>query len=125
MILKTVYNNLLTMQESIAKRLSELKKVSIELKSKILQDSRIDPTIVSEILTGVLPFSNMQVSLPVSQTHTFLDIPLKNDPRSASNNSLNYSPNSSVFVATATITSSATALSALSPARNQELILWN
>jgi len=81
--------------------------------------------IVSEILTGVLPFSNMQVSLPISQTHTLLDIPLKNDHRSASNNSLTYSANSSAFVAPTPITSTIPISSTLSPPRNQDLILWN
>jgi hypothetical protein len=74
---------------------------------------------VSEILMNVLPnSSNPRVSFPLSQMNALLDIPLarshlKNHPTS-SNHSLNYSPNSSIFVVPPN-----------SPPRNQDLILWN
>jgi hypothetical protein len=114
-----VYNNYIIMQvESLRQRLSELKKASIELKSRVLQDSRIDLLNVSDILMGVLPSSsNMQVSLPLSQMNTLLDIPLSRQTRtikSPSNQSLTYSPNSSVFMPPPQ-----------PPQRNQDLILWN
>lgn len=108
--------------ESLRQRLSDLKKASIELKSKVLQESHIDLLSVSDILTSVLPASNIQVSLPLSQTNTLLDIPLRHTNKSPSNQSLTYSPNSSIFMPPLTQHPPPPS-SGLQ--RTQDLILWN
>lgn len=109
--------------ESFLQHLSDLKKVSIELKSKVFQESQIDLHSVSEILTGVLPASNLQVSLPISQTNTLLEMPLRQGHKSPSSQSLTYSPNSSIFMPPQQYAPAPP--SSLPIQRNQDLILWN
>ena len=82
----------------------------------MLQDSRIEPLSVSDILTSVYPTTNHnKIEITVSQTSPFLDMPVARSkhPHVSSSNSLSYSPNSSVFLPTNPVP------------RNQDHILWN
>lgn len=52
--------------EALKLRLSKLKKASVELKSKVLNEPKINYQHISEIISSVLPNSSLESSLPNS-----------------------------------------------------------
>jgi hypothetical protein len=90
--------------ESLKLRISQLKKASIELKSKVLTQNKIDIEAVSDILASIIPQKYTEKIINNHQ-HSSNDSGMLRTPKSnsrngglhSSANSLAYSPGSSIF----------------------------
>jgi hypothetical protein len=91
--------------DALKLRLTSLKKASIELKSKVLNDTRLNYDSVSDIISSILPHKD--IDTPILHGSQHRDSPEASANRSKNNSHgnrkestvSNYSPTNSIFLA--------------------------